>query len=1328
MNDGAVSFWFFTLLDLSVRWGIAIALLTLGFWLFRPARAQVRLLLCQVVLFGGCLFLFEPVFWGPTRMRTAPPSAFAGDSTGGVSDRHSMIASTQDLQSPSAQVVDRPAEPAQSTPSPIRDSTSEPSALRSSPPERNSSIQRPNTAEAAPDVPTKTSAVDFVTWIIHLLAVGWLGGVLFCFGRLMAGWIWLLRLTQTSGAVSRAASELLDQCCQALQLQVRVALFIHPRVQSPALVGYRRPAILLPANWDALPLLDRRAALMHELTHLARRDHWAKLVDESVRALFFFHPLVLWLLRCQDGAREELCDDAVVKQGIAPRDLAHVLVEFAKQQQVRALSDQSGLATAFLKTKTVKLRIERLLEDDFMIRTKPLLQGWKLGLALIALAFLAGLGGVGLRTEAAQEKAGASLAPKETPKALNSGKAFDNAAKPFVQGTVVDEAGQPVAQADVLLHRGMSQGKPAFTRTDAQGKFQYDSLPGDKPNGYAMTLVAVRAGYAPAEGHPIGDRAVNLVLAKPTQAHGMVKDRKGKAVANAQVQLGVVENHGNIRSWGYVDRDVIRGTVFEPYFQAITDADGTFQFSTAPAGKALIFRTQATGFADFDSSESGPGGERFAKPDAGPVELVLAPEARIEGQVVSDVPGVLVGGLRVFADATRGNGISKQTLTDDQGKFLFAGVPETMFTLWVDVPATLPCTSRALNRLQLRAGDAAKVKLDLIPGVLIEGRVLLAGTSTPVAGASVEVRSREVPHNASVLRQAHTGADGKYSLRLPAGNVTLFVRNMPAGLQPGRQGGQAAVAIPEGVTHLDGPTLTCESRGAVLAADPPVVARQRPADAKAPTFVEATGHAPARVASDELAGIVLDEKKQPVADVHVHIWDWVDLPQNQTRTDKDGKFRLTERGSRSKVQVRFRKPGFSPVMIVQQPLGVGDLVVVMDSKTYFQGVVYGPDGKPAPNALIRADQGPKRGDGVLITEVWTDTKADQAGRYRLYLEPDSYAFSVKAPGFGTTRLEKRPISHGETPTLDFKLQEPVVFRALISEAGTNKPVSGVRLYNWRQKDVDGKSDASGVVEIRDMLPGVMQLEVKSNTHTRWWSAAATQAHQHYEGVEQGSAWQRNFDHLEFDVQRNMPPVQIIVEKGARVTGQVLGPEGKPVAGATVAPALTGSGNSLTGDTRFSVLSEADGKFTMLLPASHGARYNLVAHDGKYNQWRTWANGVMPPIQTTPGQEINNVTISLTRPAIVRGKVLDAQGRPVAGREVRASAADKMENRYYDPTTRTKDDGTFELKFIRAGEQHIQAAPFWLSAEQAPGGTSKTIVLKEGETVESISLIGAERIR
>jgi protocatechuate 3,4-dioxygenase beta subunit len=425
--------------------------------------------------------------------------------------------------------------------------------------------------------------------------------------------------------------------------------------------------------------------------------------------------------------------------------------------------------------------------------------------------------------------------------------------------------------------------------------------------------------------------------------------------------------------------------------------------------------------------------------------------------------------------------------------------------------------------------------------------------------------------------------------------------------------------------------------------------------------------------------------------------------------------------------VRFRKAGYSPVVLLQQKTGVKDLVVVLDSKTYFEGLVTGPDGRPAPHASIRVNQGPKKlGPGRMVPGLWTETTSDERGRYRLYVFPDEYEFLVKAPGIGSARLAKSPIERGQHLKLDIQLEPVLQFRAITVDSQTGRPVPGVKLSNWILRDLAGQSNADGRLIIDDMIPGATSFTVEADGYTRWWSEQAMHAWERFEPQSQpGSKWQRNFDYLEFEVQAKTQPVTITLEKGVRITGQVLDPDGKPVGGATVAPAYTGTGNSLTGDTRFSVESKADGSFDMLLPASGKAKYNLVVHDGKFEEWRRWANGVLPPIQTTPGQEIKDVVIRLTRPATVRGRVVDANKRPVAGRAVRASAADKRENRYYDPTTTTKADGSFELKFVRAGEQYIQVAPFWLAAKDAPAQTTKTLKLKEGEKLDGVELIAAE---
>ena len=105
----------------------------------------------------------------------------------------------------------------------------------------------------------------------------------------------------------------------------------------------------------------------------------------------------------------------------------------------------------------------------------------------------------------------------------------------------------------------------------------------------------------------------------------------------------------------------------------------------------------------------------------------------------------------------------------------------------------------------------------------------------------------------------------------------------------------------------------------------------------------------------------------------------------------------------------------------------------------------------------------------------------------------------------------------------------------------------------------------------------------------------------------------------------------------------------------------------------------------------------------------------------PGQRVENLDIQLHRAATVRGRVKATDGRKLGGLEVRAHAYDKRGNRYYDPTTKTKDDGTFELSFIRPGKHYIQVEPMWRNAEEAPPLSSAIIELAEGETKAGIEL-------
>ena len=472
-----------------------------------------------------------------------------------------------------------------------------------------------------------------------------------------------------------------------------------------------------------------------------------------------------------------------------------------------------------------------------------------------------------------------------------------------------------------------------------------------------------------------------------------------------------------------------------------------------------------------------------------------------------------------------------------------------------------------------------------------------------------------------------------------------------------------------------------------------------------------------------LSGIVVNETGEPMEGVLVDAW--TRHPGNETHTGRDGKFSLGGFEHEQKtIEVRFSKDGFTPRYMFRQPIGLKNVKVVLDKNTYFEGRVTNSQGEPVEGVVIKAIAGPRNGEGVGIGEVPTETKSGSGGVFRLYVQADKYDIQVRSDK-GIVRLPNTSISSNETKHLDLKLEKSLIFLARVVDSQTKEPVKGVRLFSWLRPEVNGISDSNGVVRISNMLPGKFEFWVESKEYCRWWSEECLSEWNRYKIDDEKTGWQRNFDFLDFDLKNEAQMVTIIIEKGVRITGKIVDPDGKPVSGATAAPARSGSGNSLTGDTRFSVETDANGQFVMMLPASKEAKYNLVAHDGKYEQWRNWANGVLEPIQTNPGDVIENVIIKLTQPAAVKGKVVDSSGNPVPNNQVRASAFDKLENRYYDPTARTDANGNFEIKFIRPGKQYIQAYPFWLRADEAPEGTSVVVDLKPNQILEGIELTTKE---
>jgi hypothetical protein len=104
----------------------------------------------------------------------------------------------------------------------------------------------------------------------------------------------------------------------------------------PHVVGIARPIIVIPpALLDEPGLL--RAALLHELAHVRRRDALARIIQVFANAVFFFWPVVRLVSRRLDLAREAACDAwALDAGGVSRPAYARLLVRMAQLHSAAA--------------------------------------------------------------------------------------------------------------------------------------------------------------------------------------------------------------------------------------------------------------------------------------------------------------------------------------------------------------------------------------------------------------------------------------------------------------------------------------------------------------------------------------------------------------------------------------------------------------------------------------------------------------------------------------------------------------------------------------------------------------------------------------------------------------------------------------------------------------------------------------------------------------------------------------------------------------------------------------------------------------------------------
>ncbi len=225
--------------------------------------------------------------------------------------------------------------------------------------------------------PLPTAGIDWGT-VLERAAVLWLWVAV----SLVLWNVWrLLRyrrlIEQAGNKVNSRLQQIAEEEARLAGIGGEIRLLASPLAQSPMLVGFFRPTILLPL--EHLPDSDARFILAHELTHFRRKDLWKKLLFLMVRCAHWFNPIVYLLNRDFSRWLETSCDEQVVSSldRDQRKEYGRLLIDYAPASRYAGPKLYVSFASCRYK---LKRRISIMLNSDKKSRS---LLGLVLAVALV---------------------------------------------------------------------------------------------------------------------------------------------------------------------------------------------------------------------------------------------------------------------------------------------------------------------------------------------------------------------------------------------------------------------------------------------------------------------------------------------------------------------------------------------------------------------------------------------------------------------------------------------------------------------------------------------------------------------------------------------------------------------------------------------------------------------------------------------------------------------------------------------------------------------------------------------------------------------------------
>jgi len=166
--------------------------------------------------------------------------------------------------------------------------------------------------------------------------------------------------------------KLVSDVCRRFGLRRVPMVRISNEFQSAFIVGLTRPLLVLSRRQTVRPD-ELETVVVHEVTHLRRGDPWLRCLQWIAGTVLFFWPVVAWVNRHIDLAREHACDRWALRHGkLCASEYARCLLEAVPSARLNGLAYRPTCMAG--RTSTIERRIDMILESPLRPAGRPILR------------------------------------------------------------------------------------------------------------------------------------------------------------------------------------------------------------------------------------------------------------------------------------------------------------------------------------------------------------------------------------------------------------------------------------------------------------------------------------------------------------------------------------------------------------------------------------------------------------------------------------------------------------------------------------------------------------------------------------------------------------------------------------------------------------------------------------------------------------------------------------------------------------------------------------------------------------------------------------------